>query len=51
LGKSSDIGDTLLMRAWFETQPSLYEQPAAVNFKQNNFFVRNASDNQQFDAA
>jgi hypothetical protein len=39
------------MRAWFETQPSLYEQPAAVNFKQNNFFVRNASDNQQFDAA
>jgi hypothetical protein len=39
------------MRAWFETQPSLYEQPVAVNFKQNNFFVRNASDNQQFDAA
>jgi hypothetical protein len=51
LGKSPDIGDSLLMRAWFEIQPSIYEQPAIVNTRQNEFFARNANDNQQREAA
>lgn len=51
LGRSPDIGDTLLMRAWFEIQPSAYKADPATNETQIRLFNRNAQVNADFDAA
>jgi phage terminase large subunit len=51
LGRSPDIGDTFLMRAFFEVQPAILTVSPQVNFKQNNMFLHNAQDNSQFEAA
>jgi hypothetical protein len=51
LGRSPDICDTLLMRAWFEIQPSAYEADPATNEAQIRLFNRNAEVNVEFDAA
>ena len=51
LGRSPDIGDTLLMRAWFEIQPSAYKADPATNEAQIRLFNRNAEVNAEFDAA
>ena len=50
LGRSPDIGDTLLMRAWFEIQPAAYKADPASNEAQVRLFNRNAA-NQEFEAA
>lgn len=50
LGRSPDIGDTLLMRAWFEIQPAALNQTPAVSAAQNDHFLHNAQENAQFDA-
>jgi phage terminase large subunit len=51
LGSSPDIGDTLLMRAWFEIQPSAYRADPSSNEAQVRLFNRNAQANSTFDAA
>lgn len=51
LGRSPDIGDTLLMRAWFEIQPSAYKADPVQNEAQIRLFNRNAEVNAEFDAA
>jgi hypothetical protein len=51
LGRSPDIGDTLLMRAWFEIQPSAYKADPATNEAQIRRFNRNAEVNAEFHAA
>jgi hypothetical protein len=51
LGRSPDICDTLLMRAWFEIQPSAYKADPATNEAQIRLFNRNAEVNVEFDAA
>jgi hypothetical protein len=51
LGRSPDIGDTLLMRAWFEIQPSAYKADPATNEAQIRLFNCNAEVNAEFDAA
>jgi hypothetical protein len=50
LGRLPDIGDTLLMRAWFEIQPSAYKADPASNEAQVRLFNRNAT-NQEFEAS
>ena len=51
LGRPPDICDTLLMRAWFEIQPSAYKADPATNEAQIRLFNRNAEVNVEFDAA
>jgi phage terminase large subunit len=51
LGRPPDICDTLLMRAWFEIQPSAYKADPATNEAQIRRFNRNAGVNVEFDAA
>jgi hypothetical protein len=51
LGRSPDIGDTLLIRAWFEIRPSAYKADPAQNEAQVRLFNRNAEVNAEFDAA
>jgi hypothetical protein len=51
LGRSPDIGDTLLMRAWFEIQPAAYKADSASNEALIRLFNRNADVNAEFDAA
>lgn len=50
IGRSPDIGDTLLMRAWFEIQPTIYTLALTPNRAQQDLFRRNAQAHSNFGA-
>ena len=50
LGRSPDIGDMLLMRAWFVIQPAAYKADPQANEVRIRLFNRNAAG-QEFEAA